>query len=143
MRRGALAVLALAAAACGPQASATSGVAPPATAASAGEAQLFSMEKGSMFPIVNGARVPIENGWIEPHISPFPPRRSADVDIVVGAEGTDASDADVTLSYEMLEMAHGATTVKPDAASGGHHLAHMAMGMYGPGRSRCAWCWTE
>lgn len=131
MRLAALLTVALVAAACGsaPRASVASDA--PA-AASSDDAQLFSMDKGYMFPITNGARLPIENGWIEPHISPFPPHRAADVDIVVIADGkTDAAAADVTMSYEMIEMAHGATTVRAEPEAGGHHLVHMAMGMYG------------
>lgn len=133
MRRLALAAVVLVTVACGrsPQAA----VPTTTDAPKEGEAQLFEMDKGFMFPIVNGARIPIENGWIEPHISPFPPHRSADIDIVVGADGAaDPAMADVTMSYEMLEMAHGVTTVKADPQSAGHHLAHMGMGMYGTWR---------
>jgi len=130
MRRLALAALSIGLAACGPTLAATAQP-PHARATSAAEAQLFSLDKGFMFPLANGGRVPIENGWIEPHFSPFPPQRDADVDIVVGTDSGRASDADVTVSYEMLEMAHGATTVRGDPAAGGHHHVHMAMGMYG------------
>jgi hypothetical protein len=130
VKLAALVTLALVAAACG--SAPRTAVVSDAPTVSSDDAQLFSMDKGYMFPITNGARLPIENGWIEPHISPFPPHRSADVDIVVVGDGkTDAAAADVTMSYEMLEMAHGATTVRAEPESGGHHLVHMAMGMYG------------
>lgn len=85
-----------------------------------------------MFPLANGARVPIENGWIEPHFAQLTAHKSADLDVVIGGDpGIDPTTADVTVSYEMLEMAHGVQTLHADHAAGGHHLAHIPMGMYG------------
>lgn len=134
MRRLALAVVAAGLIACGPT------LAPKtqplqARAAPAAEAQLFSLDKGFMFPLANGSRVPIANGWIEPRFAQLTPQKSADLDVLVGADpGIDPETADVTVSYEMLEMAHGAQTLRAEPAAGGHHLAHIPMGMYGTWR---------
>lgn len=132
MRRLALAMLAVGLVACGGAAStAAAPLAPRATATA--DAQLFALEKGFMFPLANGSRIPIENGWIEPHFGGMAPQKSVDLDVVVGSDaGADASE--VTVSYEMLEMAHGVQTVHAVAAGGGHHRAHIGMGMYGTWR---------
>lgn len=109
----------------------------PARATSGPQAQLFTSDRGFTFPLANGARVPIVNGWIEPHFDTLASQKSADLDVVIGAdEGADAAAADVLVTYDMLEMAHGATTVHADRVSAGHHLAHLPMGMYGTWRIR-------
>lgn len=105
----------------------------PMRPAPAPEPQLLTLDKGFTFPLAKGSRIPIANGWIEPRVSLR--QRSADVDIVVaGAGGSPSPDADVTIGYDMLEMAHGVTTVKAEPATGGHHLAVMRMGMHGTWR---------
>lgn len=103
-----------------------------ARAAPSTEAQLFRLDGGFTFPLKNGARLDIENGWIEPHFAQLAPGRSADLDVVVG--GPAAAGADVLVSYEMVEMAHGLQTIHTDPTGGGHHLAHIPMGMYGTWR---------
>jgi hypothetical protein len=86
-----------------------------------------------MFPLTNGSRITIENGWIEPRFAGMAPQKSVDLDVLVGSDtGADASE--VTVSYEMLEMAHGVQTIQAVAAGGGHHRAHIGMGMYGTWR---------
>ncbi len=133
MIRIALVVLGAAIVACGPlPGTKVQPLAPRAT--STPEAQLFRLDKGFMFPLTNGARVEVANGWIEPHFAQLTSQRYADLDVVVGGESIDPASADVTVSYEMLEMAHGVQTLHADPAAGGHHLAHIPMGMYGTWR---------
>ncbi len=135
MRRAVLAGFAALVVACGqPVVAADPAAGPPAPVQARTEPQLFAMDKDYMFPLRNGARVPIENGWIEPRFSPFPPAKSVDLDVVVGGPSTGPVTADVTVSYEMLEMAHGVTTVHAETNVAGHHQAHIAMGMYGTWR---------
>lgn len=104
----------------------------PARANAAADAQLFRLDGGYTFPLKNGARIDIENGWIEPHFAELRSQRWADLDVVVG--GAAAATADVYVSYEMVEMAHGVQTIHTDPAAGGHHLARIPMGMYGTWR---------
>jgi hypothetical protein len=131
VRRLALGLVAVALVACGGVTTPAARVAPRAT--STPDAQLFAFEKGFMFPLANGSRITIENGWIEPHFNAMSPHKSVDLDVVVGSDtGADASE--VTVSYEMLEMAHGVQTVHALPAGGRHHRAHIGMGMYGTWR---------
>jgi hypothetical protein len=131
MRRVALGLLVVSLVACGGAASGATRVAPRASATP--DAQLFAFNKGFMFPLSDGSRIPIENGWIEPHFGGLKPQKSIDLDVVVGSDtGVDASD--VTVSYEMLEMAHGVQTIQAVAGGSGHHRARIGLGMYGTWR---------
>lgn len=132
MRRVVLAGLAALVLACGqPVAAARPAVGAPAPVQARTEPQLFALDKGFTFPLRNGARVAIENGWIEPRFSPFPPGKDVDLDVAVIAASPAAGAAEVTVSYDMVEMGHGATTVHAGADGAGHHRAHVPMGMYG------------
>lgn len=132
MTRLALSLLAAALVACG-GAGPSSAVRAAPRASSTPDAQLFALDKGFMFPLANGSRIRVENGWIEPHFNALAPQKSVDLDVVVASD-TGAEASEVTVSYEMLEMAHGVQTVQALAAGSGHHRAHIGMGMYGTWR---------
>lgn len=137
-----LATLAVAAlAACTPWSSAATtpsiGTA-PADGASSASAEgsrplLFALEGGFLSPLRNGGRVAIANGWIEPHFSPFPPGRRSDLDIVVVSAMTgEPAQAQVSVTYEMLDMAHGALAQHAlPGMSAGHHMAKLDLSMQG------------
>jgi hypothetical protein len=129
MKRLALGILAVTLAACGGAGYGAAPAAAPRPAVTP-DAQLFALDKGFMFPLTNGSRITIENGWIEPRFDGMAPQKSIDLDVVVGSDtGADASE--VTISYEMLEMAHGLQRVTAVPAGAGHHRARIGMGMYG------------
>lgn len=142
---GLVTLVALGLAAC---TSATSTAAPPARLAaapttgaasndaSASGPRLFALDGAFLTPVANGGRVAIANGWIEPHFSTFPPAAKSDLDIVVMSAATRApAQADVSVLYEMLDMAHGmlARHAVPGMRTG-HHIATMDLSMRGTWR---------
>ncbi len=125
-----LAVAALALAACAPVA-ANAGV-EPAGPARANPPALFVMDGGMAVRAENGARIAIANGWVEPRFSPFPPGPRTELDILVLSES--GAPADVVVTYEMLDMGHGAMADHAMLSGAGHHVAHLDLSMQGTWR---------
>ena len=78
----------------------------------------------------DGARLPIANGWIEARLANFPPGPVARIDVLVISRATNApADADVTVSYDMVEMEHGMIEERAQRGAAGHHTAMLELWM--------------
>ncbi len=125
-----LAAAAVVLAACAP--AAANGGLEPAAPVRAITATLFTLDGGIALRAENGARIRIANGWVEPHFSPFPPGPRTELDVVVLSDS--GAPADVVVTYEMLDMGHGAMADHAAPSSAGHHLAHLDLSMQGTWR---------
>jgi hypothetical protein len=135
----ALLLLTLLVTACGPVTTAVpaSGQQAPEPAAQrhVGGARLYAFDGGIAVRAENGARLPIANGWVEPRFASFPPGARTDLDIVVVSATTQSPvSADVTVTYEMLDMGHGAMAEHAVPTMPGHHVARIDLSMVGTWR---------
>lgn len=85
--------------------------------------------------IPNGGAIPLGNDLqLEVFLAQFPPTSfTADIDFyLTTTTGDPVTDADLTISWDMLVMSHGLLVTEPQDIGGGHYLASFRFVMYGP-----------
>jgi len=90
---------------------------------------------GRAVELPNGGTILLDNGLhLEVFVAPYPPTDfSADVDFYLTTEsGEPVTDAEISITWDMVFMTHGPFSAQPTHIGGGHYLAPFDVFMYGP-----------
>lgn len=90
---------------------------------------------GDQIELSNGGSVNLEDKYqVEIFISPYPPRDYAvDMDLYLTTmDGETIQDAEITIEYDMIFMAHGPYFAELQPIGAGHYLSSYEFFMYGP-----------
>ncbi len=95
------------------------------------EPRLWLKQGDQKAPFQNGDSVAVADLNVEVYVSPFPPRRTSNIDFYVTRAGQPVERANVTLQYDMTVMEHGPFQLLAAPTGRGHYLAPVDFAMDG------------